>query len=100
MRYYVSLAVGHTYAYGQTSFDTNQQAADGTCGALREDDQEFESATPGSHMTTVIDVGSDSDESFVNQDDLDMDGWDANHAHSDISDNEAFLGMHEMYSAL
>ena len=99
MRYYVGLAVGHTYTYGQTSFDINQQT-DGTGGALREDDQEFESATPGSHMMTAVDVGSDSEESFFGQDDLDMDGWDANPVHSDISDDEAFLGMHEMYSAL
>src|SRR6266436_5824760 len=100
MRYYAGLAVGHAYAHGQTSFDVDQQAANGTCGALREDDQEFESATPGFHMTTVVDVESDSETSFVDQDDLIMDDWDANLADSDISDDEAFLGMHEMHGVL
>jgi hypothetical protein len=99
MRYYGGLAVGHTYAHGQTPFSVDQQAADGAPGVPRGDEQEFESAIPESG-TNVVEAGSDSEDAFFDQDDLDMDGWDSNHADSDVSDDEAFLGMHEMYNAL
>lgn len=92
MRYYVGLAVGHSYTHSQASSGADEVAAD---EAVTEDDQEF--AVPDSHMATTVGVGSDSDESF-DQDDLD---WDNNSADSDdMSDEEAFLGMNEMYGIL
>jgi hypothetical protein len=51
MRYYVGLAVGHTYAHGQASVGVDQQATDGTCEAAREGDLEFEPALSDSHIT-------------------------------------------------
>jgi hypothetical protein len=51
-------------------------------------------------MTTVVGVGSDSEDSFIDQDDLDMDDWEDNLVDDDISDDNIFLGINEMYGAL
>src|ERR1700683_75570 len=95
-RYKIGLGVGHMCAHGpfpsSVNFDVVTQAAEGTPGAIGEDDEELYNAPPGS--------GSESEDFLPDHDSDDgddMDGWEADFADRD---DEELLAMHEMYPFL
>jgi hypothetical protein len=96
MRYNIGLGVGHTYTHGQTPL--GEQAADGTRGAMEDDENELGGALPDPPQAIVLATGSESEESSIDRDDLDAD-WEDDCADRGESCDEEFFAMREMYGS-
>jgi len=96
MRYYIGLAVGHTYAHGIFSSSVDRCVAEGSHQAVQ-DNEEFECVSSNPNPATMHIAESDPEDSSEDYDDTAMDDWEDDFADRHSGDEE-FLAIYEMYN--
>jgi hypothetical protein len=101
MRYYYGLGIGHTYArrkseasFGSSGLEESQSL--GSEEYLVGTSDGVPSVPLGAQQPTRTTQSEESDSSSCSVDDWDEDDWEDD-ADTDISDDEVFLAMEDMY---